>query len=97
MRYIVDSVRAWLGSSTMRRVGRATNELVADGILTIVFMLMIFCVGKVATFLGIDHKEILYGFSLSTIFLIAHGFTAVVMLAVALWHLVHALIGGDHD
>jgi hypothetical protein len=81
----------WLSTRpSLRRVARVSEQLVADAIVTIVFMLVIYAVSIVARWLGVDKEEIAFGIKIANMIHVLHGANFIINGYYALKHLVAA-------
>jgi len=86
----------WLNTRpSFRRVVRVSEQLAADAIITIVFMVVIYVVSVFARRLGIDKEEIAFGISIANMIHMLHAANFAINGYYALRHLIAA--HGAHD
>jgi hypothetical protein len=84
-------VWGWLQErQAWQRVARVSEQLACDAVITIVFMLAIYCVGTVARWLNIDKDVVVHGITIADIVHMLHAANLVVNGYFALKHLVTA-------
>ena len=73
-----------------RRVARVSEQLASDALITIVFMLAIYCVGLVAKWLSIDKEVVAFHISIGDMIHMLHATNLLVNGYFALRHLILA-------
>jgi hypothetical protein len=88
----------WLGSRpSWKRVARVSEQLFADAIITIVFMIIIYLVSVVARLLHVDKEEVAYGFTIAHMIHWLHAGNFAINGYYALKHLIAAHRTDDED
>jgi glycerol uptake facilitator-like aquaporin len=88
----------WLSSRpSWQRVARVSEQLIADAIITIVFMIVIYLVSVVARQLHVDKEEIVSGFTIAHMIHWLHAANFAINGYYALRHLIAAHRTSDED
>jgi hypothetical protein len=73
-----------------QRVARVSEQLAADAIITIVFMVIIYLVSVVARWLDVDKEVVVFGISIANMIHVLHGANFIINGYYALKHLISA-------
>lgn len=90
MHQLIDLFRGLFARPAWRRVVLVSEEILADLVMTLVFMAGLYVAHKVAKFLGVDQYPIAHGYTVGHIFTYLHVLNLLVNGAFSLRHLIRA-------